>query len=173
MNKRVSFSGEHLGLTEIAEHFNCASSAIREYHSPGSPTYATRFFGLSTHEVSDKLQMCLDELEKAATLSVFACIEANVRLDYLQRTYERRKDALSRLMRTIHKQKNNNASLTDDLLPAWKVQRHAPDALVNQIIAAFKYRHWLAHGRYWTWKAGVIPDYYSAHSLANDFLGYM
>lgn len=173
MIRRVSFSGKHLDLTEIDEHFKCTSTAIREHHSPSSPTYTTRFFGYSSHEISDKMQTCLGELEKATTLSMFACIEANIRLDYLQRAYERRRDSLSRVMRNIHAQKSNNASLTDDLLPAWKAQQRAPDALVNQLITAFKYRHWLAHGRYWTWKSGMIYDYYTVYSLANAFLGYM
>ena len=34
------------------------------------------------------------------------------------------------------------------------------------MITAFKYRHWLAHGRYWEPKLGRIYDYYSLYDLA-------
>lgn len=49
----------------------------------------------------------------------------------------------------------------DEVHPQYK-------GFISELITAFKYRHWLAHGRYWEPKLGRIYDYYSLYDLAYE-----
>lgn len=42
-------------------------------------------------------------------------------------------------------------------------------ALLGELAGAFRYRHWLAHGRYWQPKLGRKYDYLSVFGLAYEF----
>jgi hypothetical protein len=53
--KRVSFSGEHLGLPEIAAHHLDLESSLTLYFSVGSPSYPVRFVGYAAGEVTGEL----------------------------------------------------------------------------------------------------------------------
>jgi hypothetical protein len=45
------------------------------------------------------------------------------------------------------------------------------DKVIGDLKGAFKYRHWLAHGRYWEPKLGQKYDYYSVYILAESIFG--
>lgn len=70
-------------------------------------------------------------------------------------------------MREIYQMKGSRASLEDDILRLWKEDFPEYKRLISEVITAFKYRHWLAHGRYWEPKLGRIYDYYSLYDLAD------
>jgi hypothetical protein len=44
-------------------------------------------------------------------------------------------------------------------------------SLIDDLIGAFGYRNWLAHGRYWIPKLGRKYDYESVYKPAEDILG--
>ena len=56
MAKRVSFSGEHLGLPEIAKHHQDLESSLRLYFSAASPRYPVRFNGYAATKVARELR---------------------------------------------------------------------------------------------------------------------
>ena len=43
--------------------------------------------------------------------------------------------------------------------------------LIGDLRGAFRFRHWLAHGRYWNPKLGQKYDFVSVYSLAANVLG--
>lgn len=45
---------------------------------------------------------------------ILAVVEAALKMDYLTRVYERRKDDLSRVFRDLYREKGRNARLDDD-----------------------------------------------------------
>src|SRR3546814_5171461 len=114
--------------------------------------------------------LALEELDATSCLGVLTSVEAAVRVDYLSRVYARKKDPLSLAIREIYKERENAARLEDDLLRAWRDSGVVGKALIGELIGAFKYRHWLAHGRYCSPKFGRIYDYVTVYGLAEELL---
>ena len=101
-------------------------------------------------------------------MTLLASIEASFRVDYQQRHYFKKKDPLSRAFRALHREKQQNVSLLDDILETWKEHSDIRPRLVGDIRSAFRYRDWLAHGRYWVPKLGRQYDFDSIYDLARS-----
>ncbi len=166
MLKKVSFSGENLSLLEIADYYDDSEKALRLFFSSKNPEYSLRFNGYTEEEVEEELKLRLQELDKAISFSILSALEALFRIDYLNRCYNKKKDNLSRKMRNIYNQKGVHASLKDDILSSWKVICPEYKGFISEVITAFGYRNWLAHGRYWEPKLGRNYDYQSLYDLA-------
>jgi len=154
MADRVSFSGEHLGLPKVAAHHRDLESSLRLYSSVGSPSYLVRFAGYLASEVTGELGERVEEADLTSSLTVLAAVEAAFRIDYLKRCYGKKKDPVSRALRGIYKKKQEKASLEDEIFEAWISNSSGTRTLIGELRGAFRFRHWLAHGRYWTAKLG-------------------
>jgi hypothetical protein len=148
MAKRVSFSGEHLGLPKIAAHHQDLESSLRLYFSVGSPSYPVRFAGYAATKVAHELRERLKEVDLTSILTVLASVEAAFQIDYLQRCYRRKKDPVARTFRDIYKAKGDHASLDEEIFEAWKNNSPGKGPIIGELRGAFRFRHWLAHGRY-------------------------
>lgn len=62
----------------------------------------------------------------------------------------------------------NPLSLTDDILQRWREHSDVTPRLVGDIRNAFRYRDWLAHGRYWVAKLGRQYDFETVYDLGRD-----
>jgi hypothetical protein len=143
-----------LELVEIAAYQKDIELALCLYFSPAAPTFESRFVGKSMREVSDELAIRLDESELRSSLILLTSLEASFRLDFLDRCGRRLKDDLSRYFRKVEKSQGDRVRLDEDILEGWKQNGGVPPALTQQLRDAFKFRHWLAHGRYWPPKLG-------------------
>jgi hypothetical protein len=85
----------------------------------------------------------------------------------LQRCYRRGKDPVSRALRNIYKSKKQQASLEDEIFSAWADNSSGSLSIIGELRGAFKFRHWLAHGRYWTPKLGRRYDFSDIFALAD------
>ncbi len=166
MARKVTFSGENLELAEAALHHNDAEGALTLFFSIASPSYSVRFAGYKPNEVRDEFGERIAELDRNTTMSLLAAIEAAFRIDYLQRCYNKKKDEVSRQFRQIYKAKEAHVSLEDDIFEVWKNNTKGSTRLISDLRGAFKFRHWIAHGRYWTPKFGQKYDYVSVYPLA-------
>jgi hypothetical protein len=92
----------------------------------------------------------LDEADLTSSLTVLAAVEAAFRIDYLQRCDRRGKDPLSRAFRKINQTQRKRVSLEDEIFTAWVDNFPGTPKIIGDLRGAFKFRHWLAHGRYWT-----------------------
>ena len=104
---------------------------------------------------------------------ILGSIEALFRIDYTHRVRSRKKDILSREFRELNNEKGPRISLEEDIWAAWTQHSEAlgiQPQLVSDLKTAFKYRHGLAHGRYWTPKLGRKHDYNSLFILARRIL---
>lgn len=167
---RVQFSGQNQSLEHIALHYLDVRTALIDFFAGSSPELQLRYAGA---KLDDARETSLEELDLTSSLAVLSSVEATVRIDYLRRVYAKKKDPLSQGMRAIYTQRGNNARLEDDLLCAWRDDGIVSKPLTGELIGAFKYRHWLAHGRYWTPKLGRIYDYATVYGLAEEFLDAM
>ena len=140
--------------------FRSSESSLKLYFSSNSKTYEERFMAYSTEELASELRERINELSHTSCLSLLSTLEATFRIDYLQRNYTKTKDPLSRSLRVLFNQKENRASLESDILEIWKEHVSGAEAsqLIKDLKGALKYRHWLAHGRYWQPRLGR-PNY--------------
>lgn len=165
---RVSFSGEHLELPGISRHHLDIETSVRDYFSLRNPRLEPRFTGYTPDEIRKELASTLEENERTTCMTILASLEAAFRLDYLQRCYKRLRDPLSREFRALHATKGSRASLEGDIFSAWKRNSTVTASTISELTGAFKYRHWLAHGRYWKPKLGKKYDYQGVYSLAES-----
>ena len=146
----------------FAQHADVESS-LRSYSSPTSVDYTVRFADYIEPEIRNELELRLAEHDRTTIFAILSALEAAFRIDYLQRSYKKKKDPLSKGFRDLHRKKGSRVSLEDDILDKWKEYSSAPVKIIGDLKGAFKYRHWLAHGRYWEPKLGQKYDYYSVY----------
>jgi hypothetical protein len=170
MANRVSFSSQEKSLEDIAIHHADLQAGLFEFFAGKSQKLLERY----VHDkIDDARENSLAELDFTSSLSVLSSVEATIRLDYLRRVYGRWRDPLSRAMKFLHQEKENSARLDDDLIRLWKEKTAVSKALLGELNGAFGYRHWLAHGRYWTPKLGRQYDYETVFEIAQEFVDAM
>lgn len=165
--RRVTFD-DPPALHEIAAHHALLEEAILLYYSPQNPRYTELFVFDTANEVRAKREATLHEARAASAMTLLASIEASFRVDYLQRNYAKKRDDLSRAFRDLYKQKQQRVSLTDDILQRWREHSDVTPMLVGNIRGAFRYRDWLAHGRYWVARLGRQYDFETLYDLGRD-----
>jgi hypothetical protein len=170
MAERVSFSDQEQNLEEIAHHHADLQDAIFQHFSGSSPIAVNKYALEKLDEARDR---CLSELDLTSSMSIMAAIEAAIRVDYLSRVYARWRDPLSRALKELHKAKKNRAKIDSDLIYLWREKTQVSKPLLAEVVAAFSYRHWLAHGRYWLPKLGRQYDYLTLYGIAQEFFDAM
>lgn len=170
MADRVNFSNQELSLEEIAIHHTDVEASLFEFFAGNSQTLLNRYADAKKNEARDT---SLYELDLTSSLSVLSSVEASIRLDFLRRVYGRWRDPLSKAMKTLHQEKENNVRLEDDLIDLWRKETNISKPLLGELVGAFKYRHWLAHGRYWTPKFGRRYDYVTIFEVCQEFIEAM
>lgn len=166
MVRRVSLDNPPT-LRQIAERHVVIEKAIFLYYSPKNPNFPELFALSTAKEIRASHDEGLREARAASALTLLAAIEASFRVDYLLRNYGRKKDDLSRAFRALYKEKQQRVSLSDDILQAWLDHSDVTRALVGDIRAAFNYRHWLAHGRYWVPRLGRQYNFERIYDLCS------
>lgn len=146
----------------------------RELRSNNVPeTTQILFAGLTPQEVDEALAQMREELDGQVTLALTAAFEAMIRVDYLERVGERRKDDVSKELRRLFAQYDQRTPL-EEILDTWKEKRGSPQRF-GDFKSLLQLRHWLAHGRYWTEKSGLNAHPTTAWQIAvslsqvNDF----
>lgn len=115
------------------------------------------FTGFSKKELTEHLSYHLQEAEYDACLALLAAIEAAFRLDFDYRHKKRRKDSRSKAVRRISKTPRGEFSFRisiESLFDILALDNTAPARTINLLKIYFRYRHWLAHGRYWQLRIG-------------------
>lgn len=170
MAKKLSKSNQHLSSEEIADIFSYREKSLKLLFSIRNPNFQNDFVGYNAEEINNELKEQLDEVEKDACLNLLASIEALFRLDYAIRCEERHKDDISRKFREAFAEKQYRISLEDEILDEWNDLPYIASSIISNVKGAFKYRHWLAHGRYWTYKSTQY-DFFGLYNLALQING--
>jgi len=140
---------------------------VAEYHKDVVSALELYFFGRRPEELAARLE----ETDLRSAFFVLTTLEAAFRDDYLCRCQKRKKDDLSRAFRAIYRSRKRNASLDEDIFETWKEQSSAPGPrLIGELRGAFKFRHYLAHGRCGEPNYGRKYDFNFVYSLADDVL---
>lgn len=153
-------------LLDLADYHRDAEASLRLYFSPGNPHFLVHFAGERPSDVAVKLANWTRETDMRSALAVMARVEAAFRLDYAWRRKAKRPDAVSITFRK-HRA-NKKVRLDADIWETWKINDPAKGPLIGQLRGAFRFRHWLAHGRYW--QAGQKYDFQTLYLLAQTVL---
>jgi hypothetical protein len=172
MSKRVlSKSNQHLSIKDIADIYDYRERSLKLLFSAHNGVYADCFYGFSKDEVLDELKYQILEIEKDACLNLLASMEAAFRLDYAIRCEKKDKAEISKNFKLLFDVYEYRLSLEDNIFEEWKKSNLIKPSLIGDLKDAFKYRHWLAHGRYWTLKAGKPKyDFYELYKLAEKII---
>jgi hypothetical protein len=139
-----------ISLVDIANYHNDVASSLQLYFSVHSPEYSKRFLTYLPSEVGRELAERISETDQRSALVVLAGIEAAFRTDYIERCRLKRSDEISIAFRKIHRRKGRSAPLDEDILDTW-YNNVEPSSrkVISSLRGMLKFRHWLAHGRYW------------------------
>ncbi len=161
-------------ITAIAEYHNDVERSLRFYFSEASPAFGTHFIGFRLDEAltarRELIAARLEETDQRSAFFILTSVEAAFRIDYKRRCQKRMKDDLSRAFWAIHKSRKERVSLDEDIFEAWRENFTGLRQLIGELRGAFKFRHWLAHGRYWEPNLGRKYDFNFVYSLADDVL---
>ena len=156
------FSQQHLSLVEVAEHHNVTTAALLAFYSIPSERLPERFKLYSAQQRSDELTSRLLELDRASTVTLLAAVEAVFRIDFWKRSQGQPSHPVlvTLAFQQLYEYKGVRVRLEDDILAGWKQHRPELKDAIGHLKDAFKYRHSLAHGRYWQPALGRRPDQY-------------
>jgi hypothetical protein len=168
MSKQPSSARRLVQLIDLADYHRDAEASLRLYFSPGSPNFAALFTGYRPIDVTTQLTERLSETDMRSALVVMARVEAAFRADYKYRSKNKDADVVSRAFRRIFKQRREMARLDEDIWETWRQNVPSTKPLISQLRSMFKFRHWLAHGRYW--QVGNKYDFQTVYELADAVL---
>ena len=161
-------------LDELEAYHQDVVSSLQLYFSPTAPTFTARFAGEPQDQVVSTLKSRLDETDVRSTLAVLTSLEARFRVDFDIRCTRRLKDPLLFYFRKIWKVcgvgkgRGNRVRLDEDILEGWKMHTTASTLIIGELRGAFRFRHWLAHGRYWNVERKYDFEY--VHLMANTLV---
>jgi putative transposon-encoded protein len=177
MHKKVSFSNQVQELEDIVTYLTISSNAIIHYKRSirklvvgGKEDIPKEFLGMSLEEVNEYFIEVVHHLERDASLSLLASVEAKLRMDFLDRVYNKRKDDLSRIFRETYKKKGHHVQMEQDLLDSWVDICPQHKQVIGYYKGALQYRNWLAHGRYWSPKLGDKYEFATVYSICREFI---
>jgi hypothetical protein len=155
-------SGEQQSLQEVWDWHEFQRALIGEEKSrvldapPGGVGLAlSRYVGKTREEVERDFAYQVAELAQVAMLGMLASTEAALRVDFIERVWNKNKDPVSRRFLVVNRGRWWNRfpdiRLEEDILDTWR--DHGPNPATRHVLSEFKgalkLRHWLAHGRYW------------------------
>ena len=150
---------------QILEYYRRSLEALAALKTTltSSVRVQSRFFGMTAHEVERALRELAQELDHEVTLLLTASFEATFQVDFRRRLARKKKDRLSKKLRKLwRKYKRAKWVVVEDILDVWQKETGHVQA-IGKLKQLIKFRHWLAHGRYWVQKSGLLnPDPFDA-----------
>lgn len=129
----------------------------------------SRFYGLSIDAIEDRLEGNRNELDLWAVMMMAASFEATIRKDAENRISTRTRDVFRKPLRNLFETFPDRVRLID-ILCVWESRMGMAAALKTEIRRLLKHRHWLAHGRHWCNKHGLLPGPEDAWGSFDDYI---
>lgn len=174
--RRVLFSQENLPLEEILEWYSDTLLSLNVHMEHIIDSLLTdadipeKFIGMTPVEIHHHFDDLRRELELLTCFDLLAATEAWLRIDFLRRVYDKRKDDLSKLFRGVYKEWGLKTNLSEHILQHWVHVNPSTKIIIGDFRSALGFRHWLAHGRYWTPKLGRIYDVNGVFRIAAQLI---
>lgn len=166
VKKRLSRSFEEVALPEIYRYKNDAEKGLKLLFSKPHLHLVDELMFATQEEVKELLNKRIQELEKQASMALLASLEALFQVDFDCRITKRQKDKLSKYIRTANLI-SGRTSFEHEIISSWEYVHPETRRHFQPIRKALKYRHWLAHGRYWLLKSSPF-DFDELYTLAES-----
>ena len=173
MPRRATLLQKAISISDVAEYHRDAELSLRLYFTSGNPSFIARFAGYTPSEVQEELADRLGETDMRSALAIMTRIEAAFRIDYLQRCKRKGADGVSVAFRRLHRSYGHiywRVPLEKGIFETWRTVHPGTSSLVGELKGAFRFRHWLAHGRYFRPKLAQKYDYQGLYLLALNVL---
>lgn len=172
-----NLSSEELTLDAIGDWYNFQDDLIGaekvrvlESLAAGTPITEARYFARTPDELDELFAHQRAELANTAMLNLLAATEAAVRVDFLFRVANKKKDELSKQFGQLYKEHERKVPL-GGILDCWKEgATPATKTALDHFGGALKLRNWLAHGRYWTLRTTRSLDIQEVSSICQALL---
>jgi len=158
---RVALSGQDLSIEFVWSWYEDQKEALFDFRSKvfsaislSSILPNEKFIGMTTDELNAYFEESENELEHLVCFDLISATESLLRSDFYARVYNKDKSGLGRTFREIEKGFGNKISLEEHIINSWKEIVVARKSDFSDFLALLRYRHWLAHGRYWIPKLG-------------------
>ena len=195
-NIRYQFAEVQFKLDDVESYYWKSLSSIEcRYSVDRNRNYPIDFQYMTQAEVVREAEQLKVELEKEIMFNFLACIEALLRIDYIIRLDKKDKAPLSCFFRNGFKQleklkkcsrktlesKKRNATSTfvtnekyrvdlcDVIIKGWCEFFPEEKSCLNLLSDAFKYRNWIAHGRYRCFENERKYDFLMILNIVNVF----
>lgn len=163
MAKGFSRSGNEQSFVGVYEYWQDARDGLRLLVDHKNSR--NRFLGMTPEEVQGFLIERQQELDYQSSLALLGSIEAILQLDFHCLVQNKLKDPLSREFRKLKKSIQRRISLEEHILKAWQTIYPETRPLFQPLSKAIKFRHWLAHGRYWLHRSEKF-NFYELYEIA-------
>jgi hypothetical protein len=181
MTRRIPVNSEQITLDDIWQHYDALRGTVvreaeetRQSLGRGTAPRNPQLLGMGIEEMDAYFEAILEEIDAQASLFLLAATEATLRVDFLARVYERRKDPVSRTFRDVYKRRRQHTKtkvrLEEDILDTWGQEWPESKSHASRLKGALEYRHWLAHGRWWPPKLGQRYDPSGLVQIITGFL---
>lgn len=154
---RVSLSRDEKSIVDIWNWYDDQKTALREFRNTildaintPNPTIGQKFLTFTRDEVQSYFDDSFNELEHLVAFDLISAIEGNLRADFYLRIHTKDKSNLGREFRNKYKAQGDKISLENDIIEGWKNNEEKSKNEFSELLGLLHYRHWLAHGRYWT-----------------------
>jgi len=163
-----SFPGGDEIIRSYLDQREALERLLREHAALfGDPS--SRFHGLAEAAIQARVEMDLEEVALWAVMMLVASFEATLRADAQARIGARTRDPVRKPLRELFEEHGGRVRL-DDIRAVWETHVAVGATIEQEVARLLKHRHWLAHGRHWSNKYGVMPEPHDAHAALDDYL---
>ena len=151
--------------TDILDYYRGCPEALDSLKTRLTPSLAggiiagpSRFVGMTPVEFEEALSALRGEPDCQVVMMLVASVEAVFQADLRDRVSGKKKGTLSKALRRWHKEhyRRREAWINlESLLEAWKKTVSGRRQTIGRLKSLLLFRHWLAHGRYWSDKSGL------------------
>lgn len=160
-----------LDFTGIALSYNTKLAALQLYYSADNPNFISLFGTFTKQEIRAELDQQLAEAEHDSCLALLAALEAVFQLDFKRRVASKGNDEPAKEFKRLaiyYGKRSKRVPFDERILETWKQSGLIGGSLISEIRTAFRYRHWLAHGRYWQQTMGRNYDFYALTTITDQ-----
>lgn len=137
----------------VLQHHRDSVQALERTQS-AALTGSGRFLGLSVEELEVRLRELREESEAQACMFLVASFEACIRVSSIGRSRAgKRKVPLIKQLQDLIKNRRHWEIPLDEILRS--MTPNPRPGRIGNFMQVVRYRHWLAHGRYWDQKSGL------------------
>lgn len=117
------------------------------------------FYGYPHDDYLQALRELREEVEERAYLAIIAATEGVLQTDFRARKRAKAKVPLRNTAKVLigREERGRRRVELEEILDAWAEEPDVPNGVIGEFKQLMAHRHWLAHGRYFVDRSGILP----------------